>query len=166
MTQTHKTYGLVTALAMIIVNVIFYVTGLTFKTGWAGYVQYVPFLIGIILNAQAYSKANDANVTYGSVFTSGFKSSAITALVLLAWTFLSVYLIFPEMKDKSMEMAAEQMAKNPNMTDEQIEMGLEMTKKFFIPFMVGGVIFGTMFFGAIFSLIGAAFAKRNPAPKA
>lgn len=161
MTQTHKTYGLLIALAMIIINVILYVTGLSFKNNWTSYIAYIPFLIGIILNANAFSKANNAEVTFGTVFSSGFKASAITALILLGWSLLSVLVIFPEMKDKAMEMAANQMAENPDMTDEQIDVALSMTRKFFLPFMIGGVIFGTMFFGAIFSLIGAGIAKKN-----
>ena len=37
-----------------------------------------------------------------------------------------------------------------------------MTKKFFLPFALGGAILGTGFLGAIASLIGAAVAKKNP----
>ncbi len=163
MTQTHKIHGLLLAIAMIIINVILYVAGLSFdaESSWTSYVAYIPFLIGIILNAVAFSKANDANVTFGNVFSSGFKASAIATLVLLGWSLLSALVIFPEMKDKALEVAANQMAQNPDMTDEQIETALGMTKKLFVPFMIGGVVFGTMFFGAIFSLIGAAVAKKN-----
>jgi hypothetical protein len=48
------------------------------------------------------------------------------------------------------------------MTDEIIEQALTMTRKFFIPFAVGGILIGTGIFGAIGSLIGAAVAKKNP----
>lgn len=162
MVQTHKTYGLLTALAIIIINVILYVAGLAFTEQWTSYVAYVPFIIGIILNAIAFSKANDHNVKFGQVFSSGFKACAIITLISIAWSLLSIYVVFPEMKDKALEIAAEQMYKNPDMKESDIETALNMTKKFFVPFMIAGIVFGYMFFGAIFSLIGAAVAKKNP----
>lgn len=162
--QTHVMYGFITVLAMIIVNVALYVSGLAFQP-WAQYVSYIPFLIGLILNANAFSKANDHYVTFGNVFGSGFKATALIILCLLVWSFLSMYLIFPDMKAKAMEMAQEGMVKR-GLSDEQIEKGMEMMKKSFNLFMVAGVVFGTLIVGAIFSLIAAAIAKKkgNPNP--
>ena len=54
------------------------------------------------------------------------------------------------------------MAENPQLTDEMIEQGITMTKKFFLPFAIGGAIIGTAILGAIGALIGAAVAKKNP----
>lgn len=156
--QTHLMYGSLTGLAIIIIMVILYVAGLAFKP-WAQWVGYVPFLIGLILNAQAYSKANDNYVTYGNVWGSCFKASAIITLVVLAWSFISMF-IFPEMKEKGMEIARERMTQK-NMSDEQIDQALEWTKKFFIPAMIAGVIFGYMIMGAILSLIAAAIPKKK-----
>ena len=166
MKQTHKTYGLVIALIMVVFNVVMYITGMAFKQSALSYLGYLPFLIGIIMNANAFSKANDGYVTFGNVFSSGFKASAIITIILLAWTLLSIFVIFPEMKDKAMEMAMEKMAENPDMGEEELEMGVSMMKKFFVPTMIGGIVFGTMFFGAIFSLIGAAIAKKKGAAPA
>lgn len=156
--QTHIMYGFLTALAMIIVNIVLYIAGLSFEP-WAQYVTYIPFLIGIIMNAMAFSKANDEYVTFGNVFGSGFKASSIIALTMLVWSFIFL-MIFPEMKEKGMEMARESMAKR-QLSDEQIDQGLEMSRKYFTVFMVAGVIFSTLFFGAIFSLLGAAIAKKK-----
>ena len=158
----HLTYGLVIALAMIVVNVILYVTGLAFKPGMQ-YISEIPFLVGLILNAQAFSKANDGYVTFGQVFSSCFKASAIITLILLVWGFISSA-IFPEMQEKALEMARENMEKQGKMSDEQIQTALDMTQKYFKLFMVAGVVFGTMFFGAIFSLIAAATAKKKGVP--
>lgn len=165
MVQTHKTYGLLIALAMIIISVLLYVTDLTFKNQWMGMIGFIPYIIGVILNAQAYSKANDHHVTFGQVFSSSFKACAITTIVVIAWTLLSAYLIFPEMIDKMMEQSAEQMYANPEMTEQQIETALDVSRRFMIPLMIGTIMFGYMFSGAIFSLIGAAVAKKDPKPQ-
>ncbi len=157
--QTHIMYGFIAGIVMVIVNMILYVLGVAFKPGMQ-YISYIPFLVVIILNAMAFSKANDGYVTFGNVFGSGFRASMIVAIVVLAWSLLSMY-IFPEMKEKAMSIAREDMAKNPKMTDEQIEMGMNMMKKFWNVFLIGGVIVGTLFFGAIFSLIGAAIPEKK-----
>jgi hypothetical protein len=66
------------------------------------------------------------------------------------------------MVDKILDISRKQMEKNPKMTDEMIEQAMTMTKKFFMPFAIGGTILGTGFMGAIASLIGAGIAKKNP----
>jgi hypothetical protein len=154
-------YGFITGLVMIVIGAILYLTGVAFKPGMQ-YVTYIPFLIGLILNAQDFTKANDGFVTYGNVFSSCFKATAIITLLLLVWSLLSIAL-FPHMKEEAMEMARQQMSKNPQMTDDQIEMAMNMTKKYWNVFLVGGVVFGTLFVGAILSLIAAAIPKKKGA---
>lgn len=155
--QTHMKYGLLTGIAMIVLGLILHVTGQSFQT-WSQYVTYIPLLAGLILNAQAFAKANNHFVTFGNVFSSGFKACAIVTLIMLAWGVISLY-IFPDMREKAMEIAEKSMAQR-GMSDEQIQEALEMTKKFFIPFMMGGILFSTMFYGAILSLIAAAIPKK------
>jgi hypothetical protein len=157
--KIHLMYGFVTSLAIIILGLVLHFANLSFEK-WAFYVQLLPFVVGIILNANAYAKAMDYNVTFGKVFSSCFRACAIIALVMIAWTFISLQ-IFPEIKDKAIEMATEDMATR-GMSDEQVDQAMEMTKKFFTPFAVAGALFIYMFWGALFSLIGAAIAKKRP----
>ncbi len=159
--KIHLTYGLVTGLIMVVISVILYILNLSFKPGMQ-YITYIPFLIGLIMNANAYSKANDTMVTFGQVFSSCFKACAIVTLILLVWSFISLA-VFPDMVDKAMEIARKSMVEK-NLSDDQIDKAIEMTKKFFTPFMIAGVIFGTMFAGALFSLIAAAVAKKSKVP--
>lgn len=157
--QTHKNYGLITALVMIVVGTALYLANLSFEN-WAQWIVYIPFLGGLILNAQAYSKANGGYVTFGQAFSSCFKATAVITLIMLAWTILSVY-IFPDMKDRAFERAQMQM-EGQGSSEEQVEMALNMTRKYFMLFLVLGVLFGYMFFGAVFSLIAAATVKKRP----
>jgi hypothetical protein len=158
MKQTHILYGFITGISMIILGVILYIAGLAFKPG-VQYLVYIPFFIGVIINANAFSKANDGFVTFGNVFSSCFKACAIITIVGLAWGFISL-MIFPEMLDKIMEMSRDGMEKK-NMSSEQIEQGMEFMKKYFKVFMIGGIVFFYMLLGAVFSLIGAAIAKKK-----
>jgi len=158
--QTHFTYGLITAIVMVIVGLILYLTGLAFKSSEMKYVAQVPFLIGIIMNAVAFSKANDGYVTFGNVFGSCFKMAMIVALIMVVWSIVQVF-VFPDMKDKVMDMVRQEMAKKSNVTDEQIEMTLGYMKKYWTTMIIAGALFSTLFWGAIFSLIGGAIAKKN-----
>lgn len=157
--QTHKTYGLIAGILMALFGLALYLAGLWTKP-WAQYVGYIPFLALIIMNAIAYSKANDHYVTFGNVFGSCFKASAIVVLISIIWAFIMIF-IFPEMKEKGIEMARDQMAKNPELSDEQIDMSLQMTRKYWNVFMIAGALFINLFYGAVFSLIGAAVAKKK-----
>ena len=48
------------------------------------------------------------------------------------------------------------------MTEEQMTQGLEMTRKFFMVFLIGGTLLGYLIFGALAALIGAAITKKQP----
>jgi hypothetical protein len=64
------------------------------------------------------------------------------------------------MKEKVFEMQQAQMEKR-GLDDDKLEQGMTMMKKYFMIFLVLGVIFGTLIWGAIASLIGAAVAKKK-----
>jgi hypothetical protein len=61
-------------------------------------------------------------------------------------------------------VASENMAKK-GMTQEQINMGISMYKKFFTVSAIGGTLVIDLIIGVIASLIGAAIAKKNPRPQ-
>jgi hypothetical protein len=158
-TQTHITYGFVTGLAMVIVGAILEVTRLSDKPA----IQWLGMLImlgGLIMNAQAYSKANNADITFGNAFGSCFKATAIIALVSVVWMLIA-FMVFPGMEARLLEKAQNDMM-DKKMSEEQIDMAMKFTRKNFKLFGVAGALFGSLFFGAIFSLIAAAIAKKKP----
>ncbi len=157
--QTHIMYGFVSGIAMAVVGLIVYLAGIAFKPGMQ-YISFIPFLVGIVLNAMAYSKANDTYVTFGNVFGSCFKATMVAALVTVAWAIITIF-VFPEMKDKAINMTHDEMSKNPKMTDEMIDAALNITRKYWNVLVISAAIFGTLFYGAIFSLIGGAVAKKS-----
>jgi len=161
--QTHIPYGFISGVVVVIVSLIIYLTGVEL-TSWAQYLAFIPFLAGVVMDCIAYSKANDGFVTFGNVFGSGFKTTMIITIVIIAWRVISIY-AFPEMKTRAIEMAHNQLAKNPQMTDEQIDMAMNITRKFYNSITVGSALLSSLFYGAIFSLIGAAAArKKGPKP--
>jgi hypothetical protein len=103
----------------------------------------------------------NANVTFGNVFSHGFKTAAAVTAIMVVYTILSVKLIFPEVIDLAMREARSNL-ESKNMSDDQIETALNFSKKFFIPLTAGGILLAFLITGVISSLIGAAVAKKNP----
>jgi uncharacterized membrane protein len=120
----------------------------------------VIMFVGVIVSCIQYAKVNNGNVTFGNVFGNGFKTTSIVALLTILVGVLFV-LIFPDIKEQALEQVRRDMEKQ-GQADDVIDKAVAMTDKMFIVFMLAGGIFGTLFFGAIASLIGAAVAKKNP----
>jgi flagellar biosynthesis protein FlhB len=104
----------------------------------------------------------NGQVTFGNVFLHGFKMSTVITVILILWTILSITLIFPEIKEKAIEMARQQMEDTGKLTDSEIDQRLGFTRKFFMIIVITTILFGTLIVGAIASLIGAAVAKKKP----
>lgn len=158
-------YGFITGLIMIVIRAAMVTTKMNLdpKMQWIGSIAYVVFLIGLLMNASAFSKANNLDVTFGQAFSSCFKASAIVALVVTAWSLLSL-VIFPNLERDMLEMTHQELIKQGKLSEEQIETAMGWTKKLFKVSTIAGVVFLTMFVGALFSLIAAAVAKKNPKP--
>ncbi len=125
---------------------------------WVSYGIMIGLLIYFV---REFGKANDNNKTFGELFSFGFKASAFATIILLAFQVI-FNLLFPETQDRIMEISREKMAEDPRVTDEQIDMAMSFTKKFYMVFLIAGTIFSTLIFGAIGSLLGAAVTKKNP----
>jgi len=69
------------------------------------YIQYAILCIGIIWSCVSYAKQLNGNVTFGNVFAHGFKTTAVVIVLLAIYTFISVKFLFPDIVDKSMEIA-------------------------------------------------------------
>jgi len=157
--SNHLQYGLVISAIIILLSVVFYVLNLSTES-WVKWVSTVVIFAGVIFTCIQFAKLNNGNVTFGNVFANGFKTTSLIALVTVLFSVVFI-LIFPDIKEKALEQARLQMEKQ-GQSDEIIEKAIAMTSKMFLVFVLAGGIFGTLFFGAIASLIGAAIAKKNP----
>src|SRR5690606_3741299 len=96
-------------------------------------------------------------ITYGRGLGAGVLTALFAGLLLSIFIYLFYGVIDPGAMDELKRIQEEQMYKN-GMSDEQIEMSL----KFVSPgFMAGMALPMVTFMGFIFSLIIAAFLKRN-----
>ncbi len=159
--MSHMTKGLLAGLLLVVIGIAGYYTGLS-EQSWFNWVSNAVLAVSVVWACVHYANQMDGNVTFGSVFAHGFKMTAIITLILIVYILLAMTVLFPEMKDKALEVARQKMEADGKITDDQMEQALKITKKFFVPIAIGAVLFGTLIFGAIASLIGAAIAKKNP----
>ncbi len=160
---SHIVKGVILSAISIVFAIVVYVFNL-YEMTLLSYVNYAVFLGGLIYGGILYANQNNNNVTFGNVFAHGFKTTAVVIVITSIYTILSFKVLFPDMLDKVLEISRKKMAENPKMTDEMIEQAMAMTKKFFIPFALGGTVIGTGILGAIGAAIGAGIAKKNPNP--
>src|SRR6188768_1841952 len=152
--------GLLIALVVIILGIIGYFTGLGFSTTWYNWVVNLVLLAAIIFACVHFANQKEGFVTFGNVFLHGFKISAVVTIIMLVYTLLAFTVLFPDMKEKIFEMQQAQMEKS-GLDDDKLEQAMTMMKKYFMIFLVLGVIFGTLIWGSIASLVGAAVAKKK-----
>ncbi len=155
--------GIIITLLLIVFCLIIYFTGqIEYKA--LSYLQYVILFGGILWTCIYYAKQMNSNVTFGNVFAHGFKTTAVIAALMAVYTFIAVKFLFPDIIDKSLDMAKKQMESKGSLSDEQVQQSLDMVRKFFVPFAMGGILVMFALIGVIASLIGAAVAKKNPQP--
>ena len=136
---THIVKGLILSAFSIVFSVVMYVFNL-FEYSWLTWVSTVVVMGGIIYGNILYANQNNNNVTFGNLFAHGFKTTAVLIVITTAYTLLAFKVLFPDMVDMILEISRKQMLENPKMTDEMIEQAMSMTKKYFIPFAIGGTI--------------------------
>lgn len=154
------TKGIVIGLILVVLALVTYFLDIKVN-GPVQWLGYVIFIGGIIWSIMSYGKQIDHNSTFGNYFAHGFKVAALVTAIMIIYIIIFVVL-FPEFKEKAIVEARKAMQEKNKLTEEQINTGLEMTKKFFMVFLVGGTLLGYLFFGALASLIGAAVTKKQP----
>jgi hypothetical protein len=158
---THFTKGLIIGLIMVTLGTTFQVLNIYEK--WVQWVTMGIYAVAIVWTCYSFSKEMNKEVTFKAIFSHGFKTAAIVTLIGIA-AFMITYLIMPEIKEKGLQVAREEMEKDPRMTEEIINQSIQWTEKFFLLFGIIGSLFGYAFTGALSALIGAAVSpkKQNP----
>jgi hypothetical protein len=152
--------GLLISLFIIIVSIVGYYTELSFQK-WFGWLINAIFFLAIIFACVHFANQKNGYVTFGNVFLHGFKITAVLTIILLAYTLLSMTVLFPEMKGKIFAMQEAEMEKR-GMDADKIETAMDFVKRNFMWIMVVFLIFGNLIIGSIASVIGAAVAKKKP----
>ena len=96
---SHLAAGAILGAFMIIYSLAMYFSGMQ-QNGGAGWISICIMVIGLVIFIYLHGKANNNQVSFGNLFSYGFKATAFMTLIVVVYTILS-FIIFPEMKEKN-----------------------------------------------------------------
>lgn len=156
-------YGLMTAAAVIVLDLIFYVMEVPMETFNIRLLGMVAYIGGMVWGASVYKKEiGNGFMTYGKAFSVSYIIAIITALIVSIYTIVFVEFFDPSIITEILDKTEQTMLDQGNMTDAQIDQALEMTAKFTSPIMMGVMAFITSaVIYAIVALVSSIFVKKE-----
>ncbi|GAB4007036.1 DUF4199 domain-containing protein [Spirosoma sp. KCTC 42546] len=154
-------WGLITGITLVLYSTILYTLDQATNRGLS-LVIYGILIVGLILGMREYRSANEGYMSFGDGMSLGTLLSAIAGFLSSLFTIFYTNIIDPGFQERLTEQVREQMEEQGNMSDEQVDQAVDMMQKFQSPgitFAVG--IFMTILIGVIFSLVIAAFIRKN-----
>lgn len=152
--------GLLIAAAVVLCSLVLSAGGGGTAAPQGGWISYGIIVVGLIVAINRFGAARRNKVTFGELFSYGFK--ATTMVVLLFVTFLFVLsLLTPELKQKALEATQLQLEKQGH-SDGDIEKMIGLTRKYFWVVFIGSAMFFFVLVGTVGSLIGAAVTRKEP----
>ncbi|HLV93111.1 MAG TPA: DUF4199 domain-containing protein [Aequorivita sp.] len=157
-------YGVLLGLFTIVLQVISYALDAHIdRPWWLTFGQLLISIAIIVLGLKAFKNENNSYLTFGQSIKTGLAISLIAGIISIIFNYIFITYIDPDFIQKTMDFTREEMAKNPNLTEEQINMSMEMSAKFMTPWIMSAfAIIGTMFFGFIISVIAGLALRKNP----
>ena len=104
-------------------------------------------------------------ISYGKSLGTGTLIGLCGGVIAGFFTVILFTVIDPGLAQKIIEKAQQDMIEKGNLSEEQINMGISMTRKFMNPaFLFIFSILGTAFMAFIFSLLISIFTKKEQTP--
>lgn len=154
-------FGALCGLAVIMLSLLMYLLGI--KSNFLNTViLFAAFIVFIFIGTKYYrDQYLGGLISYGRSVGSGVLISLFMSILVAFYVYAFFKFMAPDELTKIFEQQEEQLY-NQGLSEEQIDMALQMTKKFTTPMtMAIGTIFSYTLWGTIFSLIIAAFLKKS-----
>lgn len=158
---SHVAAGLLIAAIVIVISLITMMVTRNPSNTSGGWISYLVIIGGLILFIHLYARAKDHYVTFGELFSYGFKATAVYTILFIVFLLL-ISLLMPGFKNDAIEAARTAMENQSGYNEERAEQALAMMDKYFWVFAIGGTMLAFIVVGAIGSLLGAALAKKRP----
>jgi drug/metabolite transporter (DMT)-like permease len=158
------TYGLIIALVIIILALLFWITGLEGKGGlqWINWAAYFGALYVCLKNWR--DNHNGGYIKYGQALSAGILFMFFASIIYAFYNVLYLTLIDPSAVTRMLEIMEEEYYKK-GFTEEQISSMMTFASKLRGPGMqFFSVIIGTTFIGVIISLIVSIFVRKEGDP--
>jgi len=155
--------GVYLAVALIILSLLFYILDL-FTESWTGFIAYAVLLAGVVLSSVQYrNKHLGGFISYGQSVSVGFLTGLFAGIIAAVFTFIFMQIVGDEYRQMLLQTAEENMlSKNPDMTDDQLDMAMKFTEKMMHPGWMSLMSFlSNTFFSLIFALLASIFIKKE-----
>ena len=152
--------GLMLGLVLIVTGLITFFAEL-YTEQWAQWIGFIILFGGIVACVLMHAKEVGYREGFGALFGFGFKVTAAATVIMILYVVLQGFL-FPDIKTRIIEMTQEQMSKNPQANQAQIDQTVSWMSNNFTLMIILGVLFWYLVLGAAASLLGAAVAKKRP----
>ncbi|MBE0424408.1 MAG: DUF4199 domain-containing protein [Lutibacter sp.] len=162
--QIMLNYGLILGFASILINVVLYAAGKTYDPHWSVGVVSIIITVGlIIMGIKKIKELNNGFLSLSEALKTGLGIALISGLITVVYTLIFTNFIEPEYYVRMMEVQQQKTLEAfPNLTDEQLEASMEMSKKLSGTFISTAVtIIGSLIFGFIIALIGGLIMKKS-----
>lgn len=158
-------YGLIMGTLLVLLSLVTYLLGVIKPPFWVSLINYAIMIGVIVWGTKKYrDEVLGGAITYGNALGFGVMISLFAGIIVAVFTFIQMTVIDPEYVTKLLAIVEEELA-SKGMADDQIEMAIEMQKKFMTPaFITISAIFGMVLTGFIFSLITSIFLKKEKSP--
>lgn len=157
------TSGIIVGIVLIVFSLLMYFLDVDpqSKIMWLSYLILAAGLWWAIISYR--NKLPGGYLTYGKAFSAGFFTGLFASIILAIFTFIYVQYIDTTLIDKILANAEDKILNTqPNISDEDLDRALSMTRKFTNPSMMSIFSFvGNTILSTLFSLIIAIFAKRE-----
>ena len=149
-------YGLLLAVASIGLSVVVYALGMHLdQPWWQSVLNLIFMLAAIVYGLKAFKSEGDGFLTISDSLKTGVAIALVAGIIGSVFTYLFVTVIETDFIPQLLEKTQENMiAENPQMTEEQLKMSMNMVEKFMTPtFMTTIGLISSLFFGFIISLL-------------
>jgi hypothetical protein len=163
-TKTMLKFGVILGIATIILSLLNYSFGNIYKQHWSiGVLSLLITVAIIVFGLKNFKDQNNGFLTLGQAIKTGVGITLISIVIGLIYHIVFVKVLEPDFYTNMIQSYEQNMLKNyPDMPEEQVEMAVEMTKKFSNLGMTIAMMFGIgLLFGLIISLIVGAIMKKE-----
>ena len=129
------------------------------------YLSYIPFIGFLLLAQKEFRDELGGYMSFGNGFSAGFRYAVFAGLMLGVFTYIYFAILSPAVWNQIVEVSRAKIQEtNKNLTDEQVDKAIDITRKYGPVFGGFGAAIGSAVSGAVFSLIGAAIFKKERSP--
>lgn len=157
-------YGILLALISIVLNVFSWVTNNHIDMPWWLQLTGLLIMIAVIVyGLKAFKSENEGFLSLTEAIKVGLAISLISGIISSIYNYIFATYIEPEYVSQVLDFKMEEIiSENPEMTEAQINMTMDMMEKFSSPMIGFAVaIIISLFLGFIISLISGMILKQK-----